>query len=224
MKTEDFIEMLGTNLEPVRGGQFRKTLFIALAVAVVAASASCLTWCMLIMPAMPIMPTMPSDAMSWRHVGFTAIALVLTLGLAGVGARVLFRSARPGLPARRPIILMGVLFLVVVSGAIVALAVIDPAARSTMILGGQGGTCLICIPMFAVIPFVAFIWALRKGAPTHLALAGAIAGLVAGALGAAAVVVNQTADSLPLIALWYGGPIALCALVGGILGPRLLRW
>jgi hypothetical protein len=224
MKTEDFIEMLATNLEPVRGGQLRKTLFIAMAVAVVAAGASCFTWCMLTMPAMPIIPTMPADAMSWWHFCLTAIALVFTLGLAAVGARVLFRSARPGLSARRPLILMGMLFLVMVSAAIVALAIIDPAARSTMILGGQGGTCLICIPMFAVIPFVAFIWALRKGAPTHLAFAGAIAGLVAGALGAAAVVVNQTADSLPLIALWYGAPVALCALIGGILGPRLLRW
>jgi hypothetical protein len=93
-----------------------------------------------------------------------------------------------------------------------------------MILGGPWGTCLICIPIFAVIPFVAFIWALRKGAPTHLAFTGAIAGLVAGALGAAAVVVHQASDAIPFIALWYGGPIALCALLGAILGPRLLRW
>jgi len=63
-----------------------------------------------------------------------------------------------------------------------------------------------------------------QGAPTNLTLAGAIAGLVAGALGAAAVVVHQTGDSIPFIALWYGGPVALCALVGAILGPRLLRW
>jgi hypothetical protein len=93
-----------------------------------------------------------------------------------------------------------------------------------MIRGGDWGTCLICIPIFAVIPFVAFIWALRKGAPTRLALAGALAGLVAGALGAAAVVVHQTGDSIPAIALWYGVPIVLCAMIGAILGPRLLRW
>jgi hypothetical protein len=215
VKTDELIEMLGTNLEPVKGGQLRKTLRIALTVAVGTVAAICLMWGAL---------GMPADAQGGAHFGFKAIALAFTLGLAAVGASILFRSARPGQSGRKPLMLLGLLFLVVVSAAIIALAVFDPAARSRMILGGPWGTCLICIPLFAVIPFVAFIWALRKGAPTHLVLAGAIAGLVAGALGAAAVVMYQTGDSIALIALWYGVPIALCALVGGILGPRLLRW
>lgn len=33
-----------------------------------------------------------------------------------------------------------------------------------------------------------------------------------------------TDDSLPFIAMWYGGTIALCALAGAVLSPRLLRW
>jgi hypothetical protein len=27
-----------------------------------------------------------------------------------------------------------------------------------------------------------------------------------------------------VIVLWYGGPIALCAVVGALIGPRLLGW
>jgi len=54
-----------------------------------------------------------------------------------------------------------------------------------MIFGPQWAACLICIPLFAVAPFASLIWALRKGAPTNLMRTGAIAGLVAGALGAA---------------------------------------
>jgi hypothetical protein len=207
--------MLGTNLEPVKGGQLRKTLLIALAVAVGVVAATCLLWGAL---------SMPADAQGGGHFVFKAIALAFTLGLAGAGTSILFSSARPGQSGRKPQMLIGALFLVVVSAAIAALAVFDRTAWSTMILGGPWGTCLICVPIFALIPFGAFIWALRKGAPTHLTLSGAIAGLVAGALGAAAVVVHQTGDSIPLIALWYGAPIALCALVGGILGPRFLRW
>jgi hypothetical protein len=167
---------------------------------------------------------MPTDGQAGGPLVFRAIALVFTLGLAASGVSILFRSARPGQSGRKPLVLLGLLFLAVVSAAIVSLAVIDPATRSAMILGGAWGTCLICIPIFAVIPFVAFIWALRKGAPTHLTLTGAIAGLVAGALGAAAVVVHQSSDAIPFIGLWYGGPIALCALLGVILGRRLLRW
>jgi len=33
-----------------------------------------------------------------------------------------------------------------------------------------------------------------------------------------------TDDSLPFIAVWYGGTIVLCTLAGAALGPRLLRW
>jgi hypothetical protein len=93
-----------------------------------------------------------------------------------------------------------------------------------MIFGPQWAACLICIPLFAVAPFASLIWALRKGAPTSLTRTGAIAGLVAGALGAAIFAFHHPGGSLPFIVLWYGGSILLCALVGAILGARLLRW
>jgi hypothetical protein len=68
------------------------------------------------------------------------------------------------------------------------------------------------------------IWALRRAAPTNLKRAGAIAGVVAGALGAAVYAFHCHDDSVPFIAIWYGAPIALFAFVGATLGPRLLRW
>ena len=37
MKTDDLIDMLGTNVEPVKSGQLRNAFFIALAVGAVAA-------------------------------------------------------------------------------------------------------------------------------------------------------------------------------------------
>ncbi|ABQ39736.1 NrsF family protein [Bradyrhizobium sp. BTAi1] len=33
-----------------------------------------------------------------------------------------------------------------------------------------------------------------------------------------------TSDSLPFVAVWYGGTIVLCTLAGAVLRPRLLRW
>jgi len=65
---------------------------------------------------------------------------------------------------------------------------------------------------------------LRKGAPTNLRRAGAIAGLVAGALGATAYAFHCPDDSVPFIAIWYGTLVALCGAIGAMLGPRLLRW
>jgi hypothetical protein len=215
VKTDDLIKFLGTNLEPVPRGQLRKTMLIAFAIAVGTVTAICLLWGAL---------AMPVDAQVGGHFGFKAIALIFTLGLAAAGGSLLVTSARPGQSVRKPQILMGLLLLIVILAGIVALRTFDLANWGAMMRGEDWGTCLICVPIFAVIPFVAFIWALRKGAPTRLALAGALAGIVAGALGAAAVVVHQTGDSIPAIALWYGVPIVLCAMIGAILGPRLLRW
>jgi hypothetical protein len=51
-----------------------------------------------------------------------------------------------------------------------------------------------------------------------------MAGLVAGSLTATAYALHCPDDSLPFIAVWYGGAIAVCALLGAKLGPWLLRW
>jgi hypothetical protein len=84
--------------------------------------------------------------------------------------------------------------------------------------------CLFCVPFFAAIPLAALIWALRQGAPTRLKLCGTIAGIVAVGLGAAAYALACNCDTVPFIAIWYSGAIALCGLIGGRLGPRFLRW
>ena len=53
---------------------------------------------------------------------------------------------------------------------------------------------------------------------------GALGGLVAGAERATAYAFHCVDDSLPFVALWYGGTIAICTLAGALLGPRLFRW
>ena len=213
MKTDELINMLGTNLEPVKGGELRNALMIALAAG--AAAASCL---------MLAIFGLPAGALGGDYSGPKVLALAFTLGLVFAGASFLIGSARPGEPGRKPLILIGVLFLGLSSAGGVALVLAHPAAWSGMIFGPQWAVCLICIPLFAVAPFASLIWALRKGAPTNLMRTGAVAGLVAGALGAAVFALHHPGGSIPFIALWYGGSIVLCALVGAILGSRLLRW
>jgi hypothetical protein len=61
-------------------------------------------------------------------------------------------------------------------------------------------------------------------APTDLRRTGALVGLAAGSISAAAYALHCVDDSLPFVALWYGGTIVLCTLAGAVLGPRLLRW
>src|SRR5690348_3396046 len=53
---------------------------------------------------------------------------------------------------------------------------------------------------------------------------GHTTGKVVQAIGAGACALHMPGASLPFIALWYAGPILLCALIGALLGPRVLRW
>lgn len=84
--------------------------------------------------------------------------------------------------------------------------------------------CLLSIPTIAIVPFALTMWAVRQAAPTDLRRAGAFAGLVASGISAVAYALHCTDDSLPFVALWYGGTIVVCTLAGAALGPRLLRW
>ena len=93
-----------------------------------------------------------------------------------------------------------------------------------MVLGDQWLECLLSIPVIAIAPFAIIVWAVRQAMPTDLRRAGALAGLVAGALSATGYALHCADDSVPFVALWYGGTIAVCTLAGWALGPRLLRW
>jgi len=122
------------------------------------------------------------------------------------------------------LVVIGLLFFAILSAGVIALVLSHPTAWGGMVFGPQWVACLICIPLFSIVPFASLVWALRKEAPTNPVWTGAVAGLVAGALGAAAFTLHHSAGSIPFIVLWYGGPIVVCTVVGAILGPRLLRW
>ena len=212
MRTDELIEMLGTNVEPVKSDRLRSALLAALAAG--GAVAACLMVAAL---------GLPAGAPDAEQIALTAAALVFTLGLVAAGASFLIRAARPGTPADKPLVVVGLLFIAVIAAGIAALLA-HPVAWRGMVFGNQWTTCLFCIPLFAIAPFAALIWALRYGAPTNLVRTGAVAGLVAGASGAAVMAFHHAGGSIPFIALWYGGPIIMCALAGAALGPRLLRW
>jgi len=213
MKTEELIRMLGTNVEPVKGGQVRIALMVALAVGVVAAICVMLA-----------IFGVPSRLFVGEDLGAQLVALAFAVGLIGTGGAFLLKAARPGGAGQRPLKVIGLLFAVLVAAGLLALVFAHPAAWIGMAFGPQWAACLVCIPLFAVGPFASLIWALRRGAPTNLTRVGAVAGLVAGAVGAAVLAIHYPGGSIPFVVLWFGGPILLCALAGAVLGPRLLRW
>jgi hypothetical protein len=161
------------------------------------------------------------EAEAW---GFLAMKLGFAAGVVAVSTAYLVRAARPGGERKIPILVLAlpIIMMMVLSGISVAQA---PSSHwSRMVVGYQWLECLVSIAVIAIVPFAAVMYAVRRLAPTNLELAGALAGLVAGGISAAAYALHCTDDSFPFVTLWYGGTLALCTLAGATLGPRLLRW
>ena len=125
---------------------------------------------------------------------------------------------------RSRVLLAGVPFVAVMALAGASLISAPASHWDDMVMGERWLECLLSIPVIAVAPFAVIMWAVRKAAPTNLTRTGALAGLVAGGVSAIAYALHCTDDSLPFVALWYGGTIVLCTLAGALTGPRLLRW
>ena len=91
-------------------------------------------------------------------------------------------------------------------------------------MGSSSRRCLAWIIAMG-LPFLAgVLWVLRAGASTRPALTGAAGGLLAG--GAAAVVYSMhcTEDSPLFYSVWYVIAMLAIALVGAVVGSRVLRW
>jgi hypothetical protein len=216
VNTDRLIDILSANLEPARHGQFEKMLTLAMATGGAAAFG-------LMLATVGPRPDLHSTA----HLEWLAVKLIFALSVIGTGVPPLVRSARPGFENVTNWAVALFPFFAAIAVALAMLLLGSPEAWKGMLLGARRASsarCVLCIPFFAGVPLAALIWALRKGAPTRLKLCGAIAGIVAGGIGAAAYALSCTSDTIPFIAIWYGAAIAICAVVGAQVGPSLLRW
>ena len=212
MKTDDLIAMLSTNLEAVGRQQVARTLGKAVAAGTLVAVGAGL-----------IVLGGRTD-LGGQALGFLLIKLLFAATVAALAFFYLAAAARPNGRWLGSTVLMVLPFAGLVGLALISL-VLEPTPHwQTMLMDDEWLECLVSIPIIAMVPFALVVWAVRQAAPTRLRRAGAFAGLVAGGLAAAGYALHCTADSLPFVAVWYGGTIMLCTLAGAILGPRLLRW
>ena len=213
MKTEDLVALLSTSPEPVDRRLVARTICVALAAGSVVAVGITLAG-----------PGVRSDLMTVHALIFLAVKLAFAVGIVSFALVYLTRLARPGGERKTPSFLPAMPFLIIVLLAAISLGFAPSSHWDKMIVGDQWLECLVSIPIIAIVPFAVSIWAVRRAAPTNLARTGALAGLIAGGVSAMAYALHCTDDSLPFVALWYGGTIVLCTLAGAAFGPRLLRW
>ncbi len=213
MKTDDLIAVLSANVERIDHRQVTRTVGVAVAIGVTMALGTTL-----------LMSGTRADLNEVGSWSFLVLKLAFATGIVALGSIYLIRVARPGGERKTRIAVVARPFFAIMVLAATSLAFAPPSHWNKMVVGDQWFECLLSIPIIAIVPFAAIVWAVRRAAPTDLVRAGALAGLVAGGVSAAGYALHCTDDSLPFVALWYGGTIAMCTLAGAMLGPRLLRW
>ncbi len=151
--------------------------------------------------------------------GIVKFACGAALGLAGW--RLACRLSRPGLPAFCPV--AAALFALAVAAA---LAGVGPGGfdRAPAFRLGLALDCALPILALSAPALALGLAALRSGAPTRPALAGAATGLAAGAAGALAFATTCPANDPLFVLVAYGSALAAMTALGALAAPRALRW
>jgi hypothetical protein len=212
LRTDDLIADLSGRLEPVAPGALTRMLATAVMLGL---AGSTIVMLSALGPRHDLARAMTSFGM-WTK-------LVYTFAIAAFGFWLVERAGRPGADMARPARILVLPVLVIALLAVAQLAAPGADMRG-LVLGHSSRVCAFLVTLTALPTLAATFWALRRLAPTRLALAGAGAGLFAGAAGAFVYSFHCMEGSAPFIAIWYSLGIALTTAIGAVLGPRLLRW
>jgi hypothetical protein len=150
--------------------------------------------------------------------------LCLTILLVALSSPLVLRLVRPGASVRRAALMLAIVPALLAAANLAELLAVPAAEWGQRLVGTNAIFCLKTIPFLAAAPLVAALLALRQGAPEHPALAGAAAGLFAGAISAHLYATHCPDDSPLFVAAWYTLAIGIVAAIGAAAGQRLLRW
>lgn len=145
-----------------------------------------------------------------------------SLGIGAIGLTA--RLARPESFGLRWYWLLAVPILLLAGISIGELAYTPPADWPAMWLGNSWRSCPWLLLLLSMPILVGLWWSFRRLAPTRLRLAGAAAGLAAGAWSATLYCLHCPEVSALFVLTWYSLGIGLATAIGALLGPRLLRW
>jgi hypothetical protein len=212
MRTEDLIEAIARDAAAPR-----PWLAGRMAAALIAGGA--VSYALLELD-LGLRPDVASALLTWRFalkVAVTALSLAAACWAAA-------SLARPETTARDVAIALMAAPVVLALGVGYELITLPVAGWSARAIGNNARICLISVPLLSIAPLAAMLVALRAGAPRSATIAGAVAGLAAGGVGATLYALHCLDDSPLFVALWYSLAVALVALVGAVLGRWLLRW
>ena len=213
MKTDELITLLASSVQPVAARQVERRQAIALGCGLLLAA-----WLMLhylgLRPDLAAAAVLP---MFWIKLVFPAALL------AGAWFATL-RLSRPGVRLGRVPVALAAPVVVIWLLAIAARMRAAPADFNQLVYGVSWTVCPIIIAILSGPLFVALLWAIKGAAPTRLALAGAAAGLLAGAGGALVYALHCPEMGAPFLGIWYVLGMLIPVAFGALAGPWVLRW
>jgi hypothetical protein len=96
--------------------------------------------------------------------------------------------------------------------------------NTSIFVPSQGILCLATSVITGTgIAAMQVLW-LRRGAPVALDRVGWLVGVSSGALGAAGYSLHCPFNSIFYVGLWYSLAVGICAVLGRLIVPRLIRW
>lgn len=213
MKTDDLIAMLARDAGAVQPDRGSRRFALALAVGMLCSA-------LLMLSTLGLNPALD------RYVGLPNfwMKVLFVAALAGIGLIVARRLSRPGVKLGRAPLALAAPVLAVWAIAVATLVPDDASQRTEAFFGQTWTVCPFLIAMLSVPVFAGITWAMRGLAPTRLRLAGAAAGLLAGAAGALVYCLHCPELAAPFVGFWYLLGVLIPTGIGALLGRRLLRW
>jgi len=212
MKTDDLIAMLARGEDaapPVRS--------TAVPVVLVAGLVASIALMQALLRTLPQLGEAIAWPAFWLKVGFA-------LAMTAAAWRAANALARPGARTAALPWWLAAPLLVLWLAAAVTLAQAAPDQRAPLLLGSTWRVCTALIAMLSAPLLAASLWTMRQMAPTRLRLAGAAAGLAAGAAGALVYCLHCPEMSPAFVGTWYVLGMLVPTAVGALLGPRVLAW
>jgi hypothetical protein len=213
MRTDDLIQSLSGELKPTPRGLAARRMLVGLGLGALVSTALMLAW----LGVRPDLAEAMRTPMFWVKFGYAALAgLVLAVATS--------RLARPGARLGGLAVAVALPFVLMAAMGAMRLGMAAREAWNALLMGDSADVCPWRIFVIGLPLLAGGVWAVRGLAPTRLALAGALVGGAAGALSAVIYGFHCNETAAPFVAVWYTLGIAAVAVLGGVVGARLLRW
>jgi hypothetical protein len=164
------------------------------------------------------------DVMTAMHNPFFGLKFVETLALAIAAIAFSLHLSRPEASVKGWAWLLLIPVGILAAGILSEMMIPQRVPMMTRLIGSNSRVCMVAIPLMSMPVLAGALIGLRHGAPTHPAIAGAVAGLLSAGLAATLYASHCTDDSPLFVATWYTIATALVTAIGALAGSKILKY